>query len=126
MVFLVPIAQWYVKEDSLSDNLTSYSDELTRLMQQVPPNQTANQDSQTLNVLIEKPSIAVYPAQDSKVAYIAFFFTLNYTPHTNRLVRNNDTTLLTWDVVECYAGVCQPTIAHIHGIVILQGPRTTP
>jgi hypothetical protein len=63
-------------------------------MQGLPPNQTANQDS-TLNLMIERQSTAVYPAQDSKVAYIAFFFTLNYTPHTDRLVRNGDTTLLT-------------------------------
>jgi hypothetical protein len=34
--------------------------------------------------------------------------------------------MLTWDTVECVAGVCQQTITHIHGIVILQGARTTP
>jgi hypothetical protein len=60
------------------------------------------------------------------VAYIAFFFTLNHTPHTDRLVTIGDITLLSWYVMECYAGVCQQTIAHIHGIIILQGPRTIP
>jgi hypothetical protein len=34
--------------------------------------------------------------------------------------------MLTWDVVECYAGACEQRIKDIHGIIILQGPRTTP
>jgi hypothetical protein len=63
-------------------------------MQQLTPNQTANQDSQALNVLVERATTIVYPAQDSKVAYIAFFFTLNHTPHTDRLVTIGDITLL--------------------------------
>jgi hypothetical protein len=124
--FWLPSAHWYVQTDSLSDNLRNYRDELTRLMRQLPLNQTVNQDSQTLNQLIERQTTAVYPTQDSKTAYIAFFFTLNHTPRTDRLVTNGDTTMLTWDTVECVAGVCQQTITHIHAIVILQGPRTTP
>jgi hypothetical protein len=124
--FWLPSAQWYDKEDNLSDNFTNYRDELARLMQQLTPDQTVNQDSRALNVLVERPPTAVYLAQDSKVAYIAFFFTLNYTPHIDKLVRKGDATLLTWDVMEYYAGVCQQIITHIHGIVILQGPGMTP
>jgi hypothetical protein len=104
----------------------NYRDELAHLMQGLPPNQTVDQDSRSLNVLIERQTTVVYLAQDSKVAYIAFFFALDYTPHTDRLVRNDDTILLTWNVVECYADVYQQKVIHIHGIVILQGPCTTP
>jgi hypothetical protein len=124
--FWLPSADWYVATDSLSDNVTNYRTELARLVGQLPPNQTVNQDSQSLSRLIERNTVATYPAQGSKVAYIAFFFTLNSSQHTDRLVANRDTTLLTWDVVECYAGICRQRITHIHGIVILQGPRTTP
>jgi len=104
----------------------NYRNQLARLMQQLPANQTVNQDSQSLNQLVERAAAATYHAQDSKVAYIAFFFTIRHTRNTDRLVTNHDRTLLTWDVVECYAGICRQTITHIHGIVILQGPRTTP
>jgi hypothetical protein len=41
--------------------------------------------------------------------------TLNHpidTPLIDRLVTPGDTTLLTWDVIECYAGVCQQRITH--------------
>jgi hypothetical protein len=34
--------------------------------------------------------------------------------------------MFTWDVLECYARVCEQKIRYIHGIVISQGPRTTP
>jgi hypothetical protein len=124
--FWLPSTEWYVGTDSLSENVTNYRTELARLMGQLPPNQTINQDSQSLNQLVERQTTAIYPAIDSKVAYIAFFFTLGHTRNTDRLVTNHDRTLLTWDTVECYAGVCQQSITHIHGIVILQGPRTTP
>jgi hypothetical protein len=52
--FWLPSAQWYVQTDSLSDNVRNYRDELARLMQRLPPNQIVNQDSQSLNVLIER------------------------------------------------------------------------
>jgi hypothetical protein len=45
-------------------------------------------------------------------------FALQSTPRTDGLVRNGDTRMLTWDVVECYAGGCGQGIRHIHGIVI--------
>jgi hypothetical protein len=34
--------------------------------------------------------------------------------------------VLTRDIVECCAGVCEQRIRHIYGIVLMQGPHTTP
>jgi hypothetical protein len=41
-------------------------------------------------------------------------------------MRNDGTQVSTWNIVECYAGVCEQRIRHIQGIVILQSRRTKP
>jgi hypothetical protein len=70
--------------------------------------------------------MTIYLTQHDKVGCLTLFFPLLLIPRTDTLERNDNTQMLTWDVIESYAAVCKQRIRHLHGIVGLQGPRTTP
>jgi hypothetical protein len=65
--FWLPWSEWYVQGDRLSDNLRNYRNTSGNNIARLPTNQTLNHDSILLNQFIERPMIAIYPTQHSKV-----------------------------------------------------------